>query len=86
MVYFALKELTNVLLKARAPIRDKNIQVSQTRLLTESTMVTKFLPGETEDNESINRQFGGWSPGNRVTGNTRGLRRPIADYPRIQGQ
>ena len=84
MVYFALKELTNILLKARAPIRDKHIQVSQTRLLTESTMVTKFLPGETEDNESINRQFGGWSGAG--TGRTRGLMDLRPRTPRRPGQ
>ena len=41
MVYFALKELTNILLKARAPIRDKNIQVSQSRILTQATIGTR---------------------------------------------
>ena len=30
-----------------------------------------MVPGETEDNESINRQFGGWSGAG--TGRTRGL-------------
>ena len=41
MVYFAWKELTNILLKARAPIRDKNIQVSQSRILTQATIGTR---------------------------------------------
>ena len=41
MVYFALKELTNIPLKARAPIRDKNIQVSQSRILTQATIGTR---------------------------------------------